>query len=161
MENKSDIDTSLYPSVDLAYDFVKPSYDWMITRLETINGKIQELLTFSATITAALPVIVKATFSRLSFISPWFLGAIATFIILTVIGILRARMGSVSLPHPKALYDKYLHCSHWEFQQRVIYWAGEHFAKNKACIDKKALFRDIIAFGLLIEILCFVLWMAL
>jgi hypothetical protein len=160
MENKSDIDASKYPSVDLAFDFVRPSYDWMITRLDTINGKIQELLSFSATLTAALPVIAKAIFSEINYVSPWFIAAMIIFVVLSIIGILALRIGGISLTHPKTLYDKYLHLSHWEFQQRTLYWAGEHFEKNKACIDRKALFRDIIAIGLLSEILCLVIWIA-
>jgi hypothetical protein len=156
-KNTEKFDISKYPSVDLAYDFVKPSYDWMVTRFEAINGKIQGLLTFSVTITAAIPVIVKSIFNNISF-TPWFMGALVAFIVLVAIGIIGMRIGAIALLHPKTLYNKYLHCSHWEFQQRALYWAGEHFSKNKATIDTKALFRDIMGVILLIEILCFVLW---
>jgi hypothetical protein len=156
-KDTENVDISKYPSVDLAYDFVKPSYDWMVTRFEAINSKIQGLLTFSVTITAAIPVIVKSIFNSISF-TPWFVGALIAFIILVIIGIIGMRMGAIALLHPKTLYNKYLYCSHWEFQQRVLYWAGEHFSKNKAIIDKKALFRDVITGILLIEISCFVLW---
>jgi amino acid transporter len=114
-------------------------------------------LTFSATITAAIPIIVKSIFSNISF-TPWFIGALAAFIVLVIIGILGMKKGAIALLHPQILYDKYLHCSHWEFQQRVLYWAGKHFSKNKAIIDAKALFRDIMIVILLIEILCFILW---
>ena len=152
---------SQYPSVDLAYDFVKLSYDWMVTRLEAINSKMQGLLMFSVTITVAIPVIAKSTFDNISFSSIWFIMAMVVFIFLVGIGILGMRMGSIVMPHPKMLYDKYLYCSHWEFQKRTIYWAGEHFDKNKALIDKKAAFRDIMTFCLIIEILCIVIWIAI
>jgi hypothetical protein len=151
------VDISQYPSVDLAYDFVKPSYDWMVTRFEAINSKIQGLLTFSVTITAAIPVIIKSIFNNISF-TPWFTGALIAFIILVIIGVIGMRIGAIALLNPKTLYNKYLYCSHWEFQQRVLSWAGKHFSKNKATIDTKALFRDIMIGILLIEILCFVLW---
>ena len=152
---------SQYPSVDLAYDFVKPSYDWMITRLEAINSKIQGLLMFSATITVAIPIIAKSTFDNISFSSIWFILAMAVFIYLVVIGILGMRMGSIVLPHPQIIYDKYLYCSHWEFKQRTIYWAGEHFQENKALISKKSSYRDMMTFSLLIELLLIVIWIVM
>ena len=158
MENKTDADTSQYPSVDLAYDFVKSSYDWMVTRFEAINSKIQGLLTFAATITAALPIIAKAIFSDTNFSSPCFYVAMAAFVFLVITGIAGLRIGSITLLSPKMLYDKYLHYSHWEFKQMVIYWAGEHFNENKKLIDKKAYFRDTMTVFLLMEILCICLW---
>lgn len=161
IEETTDIDPSQYPSVDLAYEFVKPSYDWMVTRFDAINSKIQGLLTFSATITVAIPIIVKSISNDISYNSPWFIGAMFSFFALIIAGIIGMRIGAIALLHPKTLYDKYLHCSHWAFQQRVIYWAGEHFSKNKAIINKKAAIRDIITFILLIEIVCFVLWIVL
>jgi hypothetical protein len=155
----SEDDSTKYPSVDLAYNFVKPSYDWMVTRFDAINSKIQGLLTFSATLMVAIPILAKSIFNNISFISPCFIGAVATFIALVIAGIIGMQFGSIMLLHPKTLYSKYLHCSHWEFQQRVIYWAGEHFSKNKAIIDSKAIVRNVMTGALLIQILLFIFWM--
>ena len=162
--DKKDKEMSLesqYPSTDLAYDFVKPSYDWMVTRFEAINSKIQGLLAFAVTITAALLIITKAIFSDIAFSSPWFYVAMTAFVFLVVTGIVGLRIGSIMLLSPKILYDKYLHYPHWKFKQRVIYWAGEHFNKNKNIIDKKACFRDTMTIFLLVEILCICLWIVI
>ena len=161
MEREGNDEESQYPSVDLAYEFVKPSYDWMVTRLEAINSKIQGLLTFAATITVALLIITKAIFSDIAFSSPWFCVATAAFAFLVVTGIVGLRTGSIMLLSSKELYDKYLHYSHWKFKQMVIYWAGEHFNDNKKLIDKKAYFRDIMTISLLVEILFICLWIAI
>lgn len=150
-----------YPSVDLAYDFVKSSYDWMLTRFEAANSKIQGLLTFSATITAAFPILAKAIFGDVDFSSLWFYGAIIAFVLLVVTGIVSRRMGSIKLVHPKILYDKYLHYPHWRFQQMIIYWAGQHFNANNKIIVKKAWCTDIMTIFLLGEILCIALWIAI
>ena len=152
---------SQYPSVDLAYEFVTSSYDWMVTRFEAVNSKIQGLLTFAATITAALPIITKAIFSDIDFVSLWFYIAMAAFVFLVLAGIVGLRIGSIVLLSPKILYDKYLHYSHWEFKRMVIYWAGEHLNENKKYIDQKGHFRDIMTILLLVEILCFLLWIAI
>lgn len=163
MEDKSSGKSleSQYPSVDLAYEFVKPSYDWMVSRIETINNKIQGLSTFAVTITTALPIITKAIFNNIAFSSLWFYMAMVAFAFLVVTGIVGLRIGSIVLLNPKILYDKYLHYSHWEFKQMVIYWAGEHFNENKKLIDKKAYFRDTMTIFLLVEILCICLWIAM
>ena len=34
-------DDSSYPSIEDAYSFVAPSYDWMVRRFEAINGRLQ------------------------------------------------------------------------------------------------------------------------
>jgi len=149
-----------YPSVEHAYDFVKPSYDWMVTRLEAINSKIQGLLTFAATITAAIPVIAKAIFNDANFHSVWFYLVIASFAFLVIVGVIGLRVGKIILLSPKILYDKCLHYPQWEFKRIVIYWAGEHLDENKKLVDKKASFRDVMTIALLVEILCICLWIA-
>ena len=40
-----------WPSVNLAYEFVKPSYDWAIHRLNAVDSRIQTFLAFSSTLT--------------------------------------------------------------------------------------------------------------
>lgn len=161
MEDKEYDDESKYPSVDLAYEFVKPSYDWMAPRLEAINSKIQGLLTFAATITVAIPIITKAIFNDIVFNSSWFYAAMVAFAVLVVTGIMGLRIGSIMMLSPKNLYNKYLHYSEREFKLKVIYWAGEHFEENRKLVDKKARFRDTITILVLVEIVFICLWIAL
>ena len=78
-----EIDVSKYPSVDLAYEFVKPSYDWMLNRFQAIDSKIQGLLTFATAITAAIPVFAKAI--HVNFSSAWFYAAIITYVLFAVL----------------------------------------------------------------------------
>jgi hypothetical protein len=160
MDQEINDEEKRYPSVDLAYNFVKPSYDWMLSRFEAANSKIQGLLTFSATITAAFPILVKAIFNDVDFSSPWFYGAIIAFIFLVLTGIVGRRLGSIVLVHPEVLYEKYLYYSHWRFQQTIIYWAGKHFNMNNKIIVKKAWCTDIMTIFLLGEILCIAIWIA-
>ena len=160
MDEKINDEEHRYPSVDLAYNFVKPSYDWMLNRFEAANSKIQGLLTFSATVTAAFPILAKAIFDNVDFSSLWFYGAIIAFIFLVVTGIVGRRMGSIVLVHPEVLYEKYLYYSHWRFQQTIIYWAGKHFNSNTKIIVKKAWCTDIMTIFLLGEIVCIAVWIA-
>jgi hypothetical protein len=151
-------DEAQFPSVELAYEFVKPSYDWMLSRLEAINTKIQGLLTFATTLTVAMPIFAKAIFDDVDYNSWWFYGAIIGYVLLTVIGIWGIRKGNIRLVHPKNLYDKWLDKSPWEFKKDTIYFAGEDFEDNKKIIEGKSLCRDIMTILLLVEIFSIIVW---
>lgn len=154
------VNPSDYPSVDLAYEFVKPSYDWMIRRIEAMNAAIQYLITLAVTIIAAFPVVAKLISPGINFVSPLFIVAMVLFASLVVIGCIAIRMGRLSLLNPKVLYDKYLYLSHWEFQQQTLYFAGEQFIKNNNRINKKANMRDFMTILLLVEIILLIIWIA-
>jgi len=150
---------SEYPSTGLAYEFVKPSYDWMLNRFEAMNSKIQMLLTFATTVTVAVPIFAKAIFDGIDLNSGWFYGAIICYVLLAISGIIGMRLGKLSLVHPMKLYDEWLKDSPWEFQKDSIYFAGKDFEDNKKVIENKNLFRDIMTAFLLLEIVFTVVWM--
>ena len=160
MENKSSGKSleSLYPSVGLAYEFVKSSYGWMLNRIEAINSKIQGLLTLATAITAAMPILAKAMFDNVDFQSVWFYGTIATYILLVVIGTFGLSMGRVRLVHPKRLYEKCLSDSTWEFMKNTIYFGGQDFEDNKKIIEVKSCLRNIMNILLLGELLMVIFW---
>ena len=160
MENKTETDASKYPSVDLAYEFVKSSYDWMLNRIEAMNSKIQGLLTLATAMTATMPILTKAMFNDVDFQSGWFYGAITTYLLLVIIGIYGLRMGGVRLIHPKNLYEKWLSDSKWEFKKDIIFFAGQDFETNKKVIDSKSLLRDTMNVLLLVELLIVIFWIA-
>jgi len=161
MEKELGKDESQYPSVELAYEFVKSSYDWMLSRIEAINSKIQGLLTFATTVAVAMPIFAKALVGDIDFSSGWFYGATISYVLLAIMGIFGMRMGKVRLVHPMKLYEKWLHKSLWEFKKDTIYVAGQDFEDNKKLIDRKSLLRDIMTLFLLLEILCIIVWITI
>lgn len=160
MENKVNNEESKYPSVDLAYEFVKPSYDWLQNRLDAVNGRIEFLLTFSSSITIAAPVFVKALFRDISFGSCWFVGAIVVFVLIALVGLMGRISSGLKLISPQKLYNKWLGWSEWEFKKNAIYWAGKHFQHNALLINKKANFGIAMTILLAIEVVFIVLWIA-
>lgn len=149
MESKTDV-SSEYPSVDLAYEFVKSSYDVMISRFESANARIQSLLTWAIGITAIIPLFNKVVGETDSLKSVWFALVLGAFVAVVIVGIIAQRMGGVALADPKMMYEKQLHYSHWEFKKNQIFWAGRQFHLNKTVIEKKNYYIDImtILFGL-------------
>ena len=162
MEDKSSEKSleSQYPSVDLAYELVKSSYDWMLNRIEAINSKIQGLLTLATAIAAAMPILAKAMFANVDFQSMWFYGAMVTYILLVVIGTFGLSMGRVRLIHPKNLYAKWLSDSTWEFKKNTVYFGGQDFEDNKKIIELKSCLRNIMNILLLGELLTVMFWIA-
>jgi len=162
MGNKSSYESleSQYPSVDLAYEFTKSSYDWMLNRYEAINSKMQELLTLATAITACMPILAKSMFDYVDFHSGLFYGVIGTYILIILIGISGLSMGAIRLIHPKHLYDKWLSDSSWEFKKNIIYYAGQDFEDNKKIIDRKSHLRNIMNIFLLVELLLIIFWIA-
>lgn len=151
---------SRYPSVTLAYEFTKSSYDWMLNRIEAMNNKIQGLLTLATAITAAMPILAKAMFDNVDFHSAWFYGVIATYILLVIIGTYGLAMGWVRLVHPSILYEKWLSDSPFEFMKDTIYFGGQDFKDNKKIIDTKSQLRNIMNILLLGELLMIIYWIA-
>jgi hypothetical protein len=160
MENKVNDEESKYPSVGLAYEFVKPSYDWMLNRIEAVNNKLQGLLTLATAITFSMPIFAKAIFDEVDFQSVLFYGAIVAYILFVGIGMFGIRMGKVKLVHPQKLYEQWLSDSTWEFRKDTIYFAGLDFEDNKKIIDKKSLLSAIMNIVLVGEILAFIFWIA-
>lgn len=161
MGNKVNDEESKYPSVSLAYEFVKPSYDWLQNRLDAVNGRIEFLLTFSSSITIATPVFVKALFRDISFGSCWFVSAIVVFGLITLVGFMGRTSSGLKLISPQKLYNKnWLGWSEWEFKKNAIYWAGKHFQHNALLINKKANFGIAMTILLAMEVVLIILWVA-
>lgn len=157
MENKSGI-SSQYPSLELAYEFVKSSYDLMVIRFDSANSRIQNLLTWAIGITVAIPLFNKVVNDTGTFKSVWFILALLAFLAVVIIGVVGQRMGSVKLIDPKILYEKHLHYPEWEFKKNLIYWAGENFNSNNKAIEVKSRYLDIITILFGLEIVFSFIW---
>lgn len=132
-------DESAWPSVDLAYEFVAPSYDWIQSRFESVERRIQTFLAFTATLTLGLPALMVAVVKSVDFGSIWFIAAMVTAIVILALGIAAKIISGSSgiwFLSPDNLYEGWLHYSEWEFKKNAIYWAGQHFNANVALINK-------------------------
>ena len=60
MAKQPDFNSDKYKSLGLAYEFVVPSHDWAIRRLEAAERRIDNLMRFIITVTLALGASVIA-----------------------------------------------------------------------------------------------------
>jgi len=160
MEKEVNNEGSQYPSVELAYEFVKPSYDWLQNRLDAVNSRIEFLLTFVSSVTVAAPIFVRALFSDIGFGSLWFKAAVVVFVLSAIVGIIGRIYSGLKLISPQKLYDEWLSWSEWEFKKNVLYWAGQHFKYNASLVNRKANFAIVMSLLLVAEIVFIVLWVA-
>ena len=149
-----------WPSVDLAFELVKPSYDWMLARIESIHSDIQHTLTLATTITAAVPLLAQAISSDVDFRSPWFLGLGAAYLATAILAIHGLSTGSVQLIHPRVVFEKWLSNSPWEFKKNAIHFAGEDFDSNNDLVNKLAKVRTRTNWLIVGELLAAIVWMA-
>ena len=150
----------MYPGVNCAYDFVLPSYQWMLARFEATSNRLQTLLGFATTVTLAVPAIATSIRKDVQFSSPWFLCAFVLFGLIMIIGLVARARGSLALANPKVLYQSYLYKTEWEFRKDAIYWASEHFETNASIIDSKAWLATVMTVLFVIETIMLLIWLA-
>ncbi len=162
MEGKKDI-SSEDPcpnsnSVDLAYEFVKSSYDVMASRFEAANARISNLMAWAIGAIGIIPIFAKSLLGSVGVTSLWLLAALATFVVLTAVGIIAYRTGGIKLLHPKSLYNDYIQLPEREFKRWLVYWSGEHFNTNLNHINAKSRCIDGMTILLGLEVIFLVLW---
>lgn len=135
-----------------------PSYQWMIARIDAVDGRIQALTTFVATITLGVPAFGRAVGSTLPFTSPWFIGAGLVATATVLLGIVARGRGVIALPHPSKLYETSMELTKWEYQRDALFFAGEHFTANNRSLESKHRALMGMTSLFLLELACLFVW---
>jgi hypothetical protein len=149
-----------WPAVDAAFAFVLPSYQWMLARIEAADSRVQSLQVSVLTLATALPALAKSLSVPVSFASPLFVIALAIAAAALVLGAIGRSSGRVTLVDPALLYStECLRREEREFRREMLYYAGQHFAKNAALVVFKH--RMLIAMTVLfvLEVLSLAAWL--
>ena len=93
----------------LAYDFVLPSYDWAMQRLNAVEGRIQSLMMFSVSLAVTGPVLVASLVDEVRLGSGWFVAALVT-----ALGILVG--GTVT-----RAWGRHKASEHWRCPRRLVF----------------------------------------
>jgi hypothetical protein len=157
-EEKSPADA--WPGVRQAYDFVLPSYQWMVARFESTAGRLQTLQTAAVAIALGVPTVGKAIRPDISFSAAPFISAVALAALVLILAGVGRTYGAIALANPKVLYTKYLHLAEWEFKKNALYWAGEHFQANLDLVNRKARLERWATGLLALEALMLLLWLS-
>ena len=149
-----------YPSLDLAYDYVRPSYDLLSRRLDAVENRGRAVLTFASTLTFAMPLLAANLLGSGSrhLDSPWFLAAIAAFAGIIICGVMLSSGVDFLLPSPRALFEEQLDIEPDQFKVNQLSYAADDFVTNTRLITRLARTTSLAAILLLIEAAAFGMW---
>ena len=156
-------DESVWPSVELAHEFVAPSYDWIQRRFESVERRIQTFLALTATLTLGVPALVIAIEKSAEFGSIWFITAMvaaALNLILGIAAMVICNYLGIWFLSPDPLYEDWLHYDEFEFKRNAIYWAGEHFNSSAALVVRMGWMLTGMLFLFSVEVVLLLVWLA-
>ena len=125
------------PGLDLAYEFVQPSYQWLLSRFEAANARLQTMQAVVASVSLAVPAFAKLLDPALSFADARFVLAALAFLAAMAVGVVGLQTGTVRLARPKQLRDNFLTLPKAQFKYDALCWAAEHFDQNTAAVERK------------------------
>ena len=105
------------------------------------------------------PAVARAVNPDIKFVSPYFLVAVALFLIGAVWSIKARLRGAIALPDPTALYDA-LDEEADLFKSNAIFFAGKHYRENAALVLEKSNAAAGSMACLIAEIVALIFWMA-
>ncbi len=152
-------------TIDIAHDYVLPSYDFMLRRFESVEDRINQFATLGTTVTLAVPIIISALNDDGSLFSGWLFPILAMVSFIVFIGILyRTRYyKGIQLPHPSNLTKArdegaLIRLRPNEFQLKMIQRAGRNFETTMSTINKKHALVNWAAVFLFVELVFWALW---
>ena len=148
-------------SQKMAFEFVTPSYTWMLHRLEAVERRIEGLLTFIAAVTLAIPLATMAMVDGAAQFDHWSVIVTGAIALACVLGAVMLRLegrqtGTIVLVDPGRL-DR-LSKEAPAFCAELLYFAGQHFDRNEKLIRTKTRVADRMSLLLLVEIIAGAIW---
>jgi hypothetical protein len=154
-QNKETLEQQ-YPAVELAYPIAVASYDVALRRIDAMDGRLQTVMAFVVTVSAAIPPL--ASNRGVHFHSYWFYAAAATLLLTISIGIYARLMGEIKVVDPNLLFNSWLHKPDWEFKKDFIAFAGDDFNSNVALSELKWKFSIVVTLLFFLEVVFFAAW---
>jgi hypothetical protein len=149
-----------YPSVDLAYGLVLPSYQLLVGRFEAADNRLHTLLTLVVTVTTAVPLFARNVAPAASFNAPSFKCGLIVAAAAAVVCVLGRVIGTITIVNPNVIYKENLHKTPWVFKKDAIYRAGQHFSNNLNSIKLKGWFTLSGTVLLFLEVAAFAVWLS-
>lgn len=166
MESTPIDQSSKYPSLELAYDYIIPLNDWVMRRLESAERRIDNLITFVITFTSAFGAgaiaisgFLENSQNTLQIIVA--LAVLASFVLNLGIGMRVRQMGSVPLFDLKDLYTNQITEQPEQFRKVALYSAGNNIAEIQSLVEKKICFANVMLLVFFIEIAFAASWVYL
>ena len=144
--------------LDLAYDLIPATYDWMMQRLNAMESRIQALIVLSAGFLLTGPALVAVAVESVTFDSLWFYLALATSIVNLITGAAMRIWGELKLPGPRRVDSGWLSLNAGEFKWSSLWWAEQHFNENARLLRWKGRSAVLMTGVFLLETLSLTVW---
>lgn len=151
-------DEQKWPGILHAYEFVRASFDWSLQQKEAATDRLQSLLTYSATLTFAAPVVAKAINEDTDYESPFFVTALVLFGLISLAGIVLRSRVQVDLISANKLYDDFSGLSEWDFKKNMLSHAGNIQDRNLQSLNTLADRTTYLSFLFGAEVLLLAIW---
>jgi hypothetical protein len=102
---------------------------WHRSGLILLTVDYQTIIALGVTLSLPVPALLAS--KGVTFRSGWFIAAACVFACAVITGTLARLVGNITVLHPADLYKKWLRYSEWEFKKNLLFFAGEHFEKNR------------------------------
>jgi hypothetical protein len=145
-------------AVQLAYPIAIDSYDALQKRLDAVEKRCQELLTFGSAITLGFVSLFAGR--GYSFGSGWFIGGMACCLAGIGLGIYARVHGGLILINPSALYKKHQSSQELEIKRDVLKAVEKHWNHNRDTVKRKHTFLTIAIAFFAVELILLSCWAA-
>src|SRR5688500_9190624 len=133
MKEKTNEDN--FPSVELAYPIAINAYQVALSRLDTMDGRLQTIVASSVAVVGGH--VPFASGSKITFDSCWFVIARLSSVLAAGLGVYGRLSGDVRMLKLSNLYAEWLSNQKWEFQKDMTYYAGKAFDENMTLVSWK------------------------
>lgn len=146
-----------YPSLDLAYEWVGPSYSWTMERINANRARVQHIQTFAATIMFAAPLLLQSVAEPGT--DEWlFIGAVVSFLLTFWLGIRATSRGEIDLPNMVAIRKNLTWREPVYFKGSMVLSAANASRTNRDLLSRVARLADFMTFGVIVEIFYLIAW---
>jgi hypothetical protein len=135
-------------SLDLIYDIAIKSYEVLERRYQSMDSRIQMVLSFAIGLVVVVLTLIKTTLEHPDFSSKLFLASMGAYALAVASALIGAFRWPVLTLRPKILYDKFRQLPETEFKTKLVYVAGVDAETMINTIAKKryAAFTAIVLF---------------
>jgi hypothetical protein len=155
---------SEWPGLDSAYEYVRPSYEMVLRRVEVAEARARASVGFAGTLMFAAPAFVAATLGagHRSFTSLWFIAGALAFVAVyacVVAQQIPQLVGEIQVISPRRLAtDEWLKAEPAEFKYNALRFSADNWDANRRHINLLVALATAGAVLLGLEVAFLVTW---
>ena len=143
-------------AVDLAYPLAAESYERLFKQIDAMDARIQTMVALATTLSLAF---VAAVTGRGLVLMSWPLYfAAVMYAAGATLAVIAQYRGKVEQMSPKLLHAEWLEKPPADFKKDYVYWAGQHYDRNRRLVLVKWWLAQSAALAFLVELVLLAAW---